>query len=311
MLRQAQKRQEAASHAHLSSSHSGRLSQTAQLDKTSTHNNQSNQSTQRGPPGQSAGTDPRLTSNQPSSAPPINSDDLTLILQYPPTSTSTSSTIQSALTSRYGPITHFIVKEPPLSTAGTSETEGLEGKKKKAKGKKVVVEFEKGNWGGCWACWNDHDTSSLGWGGGKGRGLEDGVKAKWAKGQEPEWVNWATNQQRHQSRQSPSTHLTNGNNHDPHDPHDIHDPSNSHSSNTPLESAPSFDSAPDFGPSTSVSTTMADLLTSHETAKHDERMRKRQQEEFESMTLLKMRQAERQRLEEEIRKREEGEDVVV
>jgi DnaJ family protein C protein 17 len=50
---------------------------------------------------------------------------------------------------------------------------------------------------------------------------------------------------------------------------------------------------------------MADLLASHSRSKRDEVERKKQADEFESMTLLKMRQMERERLEAQIRAEED------
>jgi DnaJ family protein C protein 17 len=51
---------------------------------------------------------------------------------------------------------------------------------------------------------------------------------------------------------------------------------------------------------------MSDLLASHNQNRTDERDRKRKEEEFESMTIFRMRQVERERLAEQIRREEDG-----
>jgi DnaJ family protein C protein 17 len=225
------------------------------------------------------------------------------------------------------------LKDPPEKAAAAAAAAGAEGKtkKKKDKGKKAIVEFAKGNWGGCWACWRDHSEESTT----EARGLEEGVKVKWAAGKIPDWVEWAEGQRRRtpsdgperererqrESRPDPAT--TRG--------RDINDqPSTNGLKNgtrtngaganggvgvgigvglpggwggatggfTASTPTPSFGSAPDFG-----GTTMADLLAQHASGKEA----KRKEEEYESMTLLRMRQMERERIEEQIRRQEEEE----
>ncbi|WWD07490.1 hypothetical protein V865_005591 [Kwoniella europaea PYCC6329] len=224
------------------------------------------------PPVQPPQSKSELNSNN-QNQPDITSTDLTLILTFAPTSTSSSPSsstqLQNTLELKYGPIAHLILTDPPAN--------------KKKKGKKAVVEFQKGNWGGCWACWKDHSNT-------KGLGVEDGVKVKWVKGEIPQWVEWAERQNQRNNRNIPET---NGNN--------------------PVSSAPgvdgatttfSFDSAPDISNGSTGGFTMADLLSAH--AKNKEQ--KLKDDQFESMTLLRMRQLERERLEAKIREEEEADD---
>ena len=216
--------------------------------------------------------------------PPITSEELTLILNFPSTSTSStsntassssssSSTLQSTLQNRYGPINFVHLRDPPLSESGTN--------KKRKKGRKAIVEFKNGNWGGCWACWRDHDDESVK----EQRGtkpIEEGVKAKWLKGQIPDWIEWANRQR--------NGHHRHGSGHDT-------------ISDIKLDQthpSPSFGSAPDFG-----QMTMADLLAQNHRTKETIGQVRQKDEEFESMTLLRMRQMERDRLAEQIRREEE------
>ena len=202
---------------------------------------------------------PRPTSNGHTPQPTITSDELTLILTFP---SSPSGTLQSTLESRYGPISHLVLKDPPPNP-----------NKKKGKAK-AVVEFAPGNWGGCWACWRDHLDGS--------RGIE-GAKVRWLKGETPSWVEWA-------SSRSNSVNENGA----------LHSRPTLNGDGPPATSAPTFDSAPDLGGST-----MADLLASHGAGREAEKARKAQEDEYESMTLLRMRQSERERLAEQIRREEE------
>lgn len=238
--------------------------------------------------GHSNGSHPHATNGQTSATrigsgsderPHINPLDLRLILQFPPTSTasSSSSTVQSTLQNRYGPIAHVVVTDPPQPEPG---------KKKKKKGRKALVEFGPGNWGGCWACWRDHDDE-----GRAGGRVEEGVRAKWAGGRVPDWVDWAARQSHgHDGQpnghdpQSASNGNGNGNGHEP--------------------SAPTFGSAPDFG-----GTIMADLVAQHARQKESKIEARKKENEYESMTLLRMRQMERDRLAEQIRREEEEEGM--
>ncbi|WVR04772.1 hypothetical protein IAU60_001784 [Kwoniella sp. DSM 27419] len=214
--------------------------------------------------------------------PEITPADLTLIISLPPHSPIVDASIQSDLERRYGPISHVIYSDPPK----------VEGKKKKSK--KVVVEFAKGNWGGCWACWKDHELA---------KGLNGG-KVRWAAGQVPEWVAWA--EQQKESGATVSSGGTNGHSSNATSQAQSNMDGPTFSFNTgqsadmpSSDSAPSFASAPDFG-----GTTMADLLASHAKGQADAKAQKRKNDDFESMTLLRMRQMERERLEEQIRREE-------
>ena len=198
-----------------------------------------------------------------SKQPPITPIDLTLTLQLPASASSDSTALQSELSSRYGPISHVHLRAAPA--------EEKPGKKKK--GPKGIVEFAAGNWGGCWACWKDHSRDATG-DEARHEGVA-GMKAKWALGRTPDWVEWAdkTGQQPNTSKQNGSSHVPDS-----------------------RPSMPSFESAPDFG-----GTSMAELLSRHQQEKADRARR----EQDESMTLLRMRQMERQKLEEQIRREEE------
>ncbi|WVN87282.1 uncharacterized protein L203_102460 [Cryptococcus depauperatus CBS 7841] len=121
--------------------------------------------------------DPKSHQIGEQSRPNIGSEDLTLILTLPSTSTHTSSSFQVLLSKSYGPISHLILP----SSSDQPALPAIGGKKKKAKGRKAVVEFAKENWGGCYACWRDYEDR---------KGLE-GVKVKWGKGEIPAWVQWA------------------------------------------------------------------------------------------------------------------------
>lgn len=222
--------------------------------------------------------------------PPITPLDLTLVLQFPSNSAlaSTSASLQAVLAAKYGSISHLILKEP----APPAEAAQSKKKKGKDKGKKAVVEFERGNWGGCWACWKDHQDVNA-----QERSVDVGVKAKWAKGEEPGWVSWANSQ-------------TNGVSHTPRpigNPPSVNGRTNGHvdfgTSRQENATGPSFGSAPDLGGGTS----MANLLAQHGKKRQQEQDEKQSRQDFESMTLLRMRQLERERLEEQIRREEEDE----
>jgi len=209
------------------------------------------------------------------SQPPITPIDLTLILQFPSTST-LSDGLQDRLTSSYGPINHVYIKDPP----------DVEGKKKK-KGKKAIVEFREGNWGGCWACWRDVEGGKEGW---------EGVKVKWAAGSTPDWVAWSETHRPPPRSQpfAPAPELRDTDTRQP-------TKTTTNTNTNPDAPLPTFSSAPNFG-----STTMSDLLASHTQSRTDQVNKKKREDEFESMTLLKMRQMERERLIEEIRREEEA-----
>lgn len=228
--------------------------------------------------------------------PSITPLDLTLILQFPPASNPEQKTLQHSLSRAYGPIAHVFIKDPVPAAA---EPGGEKKKKPKPKGRRAIVEFQEGNWGGCWSCWRDVDVGDQQ---GRVEGLE-GVKVKWAAGKTPDWVDWATPQ-----AQGPDQAAARGRGPEA----QAHPTGGVRAEVDPLAGAsagtrttlPSFDSAPDFAKST-----MADLLASHNRSRDDEVSKKRKEQEFESMTLLKMRQMERDRLAEQIRREEEEEGV--
>jgi DnaJ family protein C protein 17 len=237
-----------------------------------------------------------------SKMPNITPADLSLILTIP--SVASTSNLEQRIISIYGPLAHFILKPP-------AEPKDLG--KKKGKAWKAIVEFEKGNWGGCWACWKDHQKDSPAALGGIAPGLGDGVRARWVGGEEPAWVAWASQGGMGSTAPRPSsngsgstaregaTRRTTG----PDIPFSataLPDPFANLGANAAPVAAPSFGSAPDFG-----STTMADLLASHASSKAEKEDQKRKAEEFESMTLFQMRQRERERLAAQIRA-EEGDE---
>lgn len=226
-------------------------------------------------------TKPKSTATNHDPQPPISAADLTLILNIPSTSfiASSSTSLQSTLSNRYGSINHVLLTDPPIDVAGT---------KKKKKGRKAVVEFHEGNWGGCWACWKDHSDVD-----GGVVSDSEGIKAKWGNGSKPEWVEWAARKSRL---------LSNG--HAPQEDQHKHHRSNGNgvTYGREEEGVGGFASAPDFG-----GTTMADLLHRHQEGKE----KKKKEDEFESMTLLRMRQMERERLAEEIRRQEDAEEEIV
>lgn len=117
--------------------------------------------------------------------------------------------------------------------------------------------------------------------------MEEGVKVKWALRRVPDWVDWAMRQGNGDDQQA----MMNG-----------HDGSPNGPGAKETLPAPSFGSAPDFG-----GTTMGDLLAQHSREKESKSQAKQRNDEFESMTLLRMRQMERDRLAEQIRREEEEE----
>lgn len=215
--------------------------------------------------------------------PPFDPLDLVLIITLAPgTALGDSDALRSALEARYGAIATVKVNPPPAAKAG-----------KKAKGPRAVVEFATGNWGGCWACLHDHS------GGDGAVPLEKGAKAKWAA-DKPAWLTWAetygsTAERRAASSSKPLS--TNGSS-----------AALSASSTPPaFGSAAAFSSAPDFG-----STDPAAAMRAHTSARAAEASRESEdtalRSAYESATLLRMRQRERERLAEQIRLEEDGEE---
>lgn len=178
----------------------------------------------------------------------ITAEDLTLVLTLPASSTITSSDLQIRLTASYGPIAHLILPPVPLSQQAT---ESKDGKKKKPKSRKAIVEFASGNWGGCYACWMDHEA---------GRGME-GVKVKFGSGEVPGWVAWAETQQlgRRSSPASGGDQQSNSANGHPPPKMSFTLPT---TTSTPA-SPPSSTSAPNFPAANDGEISMADLLAKH------------------------------------------------
>lgn len=260
-------------------------------------------------PGASTSTYSNGSTSRPNGAPDISSVDLTLVLIIP--STIPLDNLESRITTNYGPLAHYILRDAPTADVA----EGV--KKKKVKSRRAVVEFAKGNWGGCWACWKDHQqhtsSSQLIKDAGREGPLGVGVKAKWAGGEEPAWVAWAARQIDHGARNG--TNGSNGTNETRSNGSSEANGSSQSvreaytqtregfSQGVPGFEGPtstSFDSAPDFG-----STSMADLLASHAKSQNNKQEKKKQDDEYESMTLLRMRQMERERLEAQIRAEED------
>lgn len=178
----------------------------------------------------------------------ITAEDLTLVLTLPASSTITSSDLQIRLTTSYGPIAHLILPPVPLSQQAT---ESKDGKKKKPKRRKAIVEFASGNWGGCYACWMDHEA---------GRGME-GVKVKFGSGEVPGWVAWAETQQlgRRSSPASGGDQQSNSANGHPPPKMSFTLPT---TTSTPA-SPPSSTSAPNFPAANDGEISMVDLLAKH------------------------------------------------
>lgn len=242
-----------------------------------------------------------------SKQPPIAPVDLTLIIQFPPSSSTpiveSEDNIQESLSAKYGPISDILIKSPPQEGVG----EGSTKKKSKKKGRKVIVEFKEGNWGGCWSCWKDIENGNFRGIQGQEEGEGEGVKVKWAGGEVPKWVEWATNQPHPRRTPHPNP---NPNSNSQASTLRIPSPTSNPSFNpgTNPVGAPSFGftsgsgsgSIPDF-----TTSTMSDLLSSHTKSRDEALSRKKQEQDFESMTLLRMRQMERERLAEQIRREEE------
>jgi DnaJ family protein C protein 17 len=153
--------------------------------------------------------------------------------------------------------------------------------KKKSKGgdlkeqASAMVVFGKDNLGGCWALWEDCRTGR--------RGVE-GWRAKWAEGGvEPEWVARLGRGQQQATLSQPAAA-----------------PASSPSSAVPTAPAPAFSFDPSVPPPPSAESTIPSppMFSAPGPSEAD----------YESATLLRMRQAERERLEREIREADEMED---
>lgn len=138
----------------------------------------------------------------------------------------------------------------------------------------AMIIFTRTNLGGCWALWEDCRAGRAGW---------EGVKAKWAnKGVEPEWV--ARLGKGGDGSGAASTAGQNG-------------AASSTPPPPPTEGGvPSFS----FDPTAAMGTPASTTTTAPPQAA---------EEDYENSTLLRMRQAERERLEREIREADEMEEA--
>lgn len=217
--------------------------------------------------------------------------DFTLSLQFPifPTPDGTalppylesSSALQSRLSSLYGSIEHVLLQ--PQAGPSTSSAEGKEKKKsKKPKGAKAVVEFKKTNKDGCWACWRDHNAED----GKKARPLLEGLKVKFAGTAEGEVPAWVRKLELQAGNAAPMDAAP--------------QPQSSRISSSFASSFPA-PAATGFLPST--------FPTPESRSKREkEEKEKREAQAFESDILFRMRQAERERLEREIRMQEDADE---
>ncbi|WVQ98231.1 hypothetical protein IAU59_005354 [Kwoniella sp. CBS 9459] len=302
LLEEAQRKAMAAAAAAASSSQ--RLQNGSSSSYPAANGNAAASSSSTGNGAASGSRSSQQKQHQRQQQPEITSVDLTLVITLPPTSTiSSNEDLSKEVTSRYGPIAQCVFTDPPK----------VEGKKKKAK--KGIVEFAESNWGGCWACWKDIESAN-----GKGVG-GDGGKVRWAKGELPAWIEWAERQRQDGGHgavssgngQGPTINTqTNGSRSAAPSGFTLPTRSADPSSSTPtfsFDSAPSFETAPDLGTANGNGNgiSMASLLANHNAKRSEVDERRRKAQEFESMTLLRMRQLEREKLEEQIRA-DEGDD---
>lgn len=204
---------------------------------------------------------------------------LRLSLPLPQSAAIISSTdsLLAYLLPTYGHISDCVILPPKAAKKKSSK--GGAGDVFKEQASAMMV-FGKDNLGGCWALWEDCRV---------GRGRVKGWKAKWAEGGvEPEWVArlGGTLQQPAPSPSSQPSSSTSKIS------------SNSASSTSEASSAPTFSFDPSAPPPTSTSFPPPPKFSAPGPSEAD----------YESATLLRMRQAERERLEREIREADEMED---
>jgi len=212
-----------------------------------------------------------------SSSKEVGAADRTLRLSLPlpefASVTTSSATLEAHLRPTYGQIAHSLLRAPTTSTKSV----------KKGKAKEVVsavLEFTPDNLAGCWALVEDCRLA-------RGLNSKGGVKAKWAAGEEPEWVARLGSQSTSTAAPPPPPPATgsaapSG----PSAPRPPPAPSNTAPSAPSFSFDPAAASLPSFGSAPS-STSTAD---------------------YENATLLRMRQAERERIEREIREADELEE---
>jgi DnaJ family protein C protein 17 len=210
--------------------------------------------------------------------------DYTLLLQFPPFPLiedatlpdflTGSETFQTKISTLYGSLENVVFSPQ----AGPSSVKPK--KPKKVKGAKAIVEFKKSNRDGCWACWKDHQDG----GPGPGRLGVQGVKVGFAGRGEGEVPSWFTRLEGTTSTRSTSARTTCI-------PGDL--------GRVPT----SFPTAATSFPSCS----RADPNQDKE--KKGEEGKRKEGEDFESGILFRMRRMERERMEAEIRREEEEEEV--
>lgn len=231
--------------------------------------------------------------------PPIDASDLTLTLQFPsipdptlvPPYLASLPALEDKIRTLYGPTSFVVLKSPP-----STETTAGNGSSSKRKGHRAIIEFAPSNWSGCWACWKDHARkSSEG-----GRPLLPGTKVKWASsggttaGGEPAWVAWAeetqsqAHAQRDAAKQAASAEVPSAT---------IPQSRNGPGGQQPFAS--SFPSSFPAPPSTKQNPQAASAFSSSSSSSSGD---------YEAQTMFRMRQMERQRLEDEIRRQEAEEE---
>lgn len=205
---------------------------------------------------------------------PVGEMDRTLRLSFPlpefASLTTSPAALEAHLALSYGKILHSLLRTPTPSAKAS----------KKGKAKEVVsavLEFAPDNLSGCWALYEDCRL-------GQGLNSKGGVKAKWAGGAEPEWVARLGSQVNSQLPPPSTTTSASG-------PAAPTPPPISQSA-PPISSAtaPSFSFDPLAAPAPSFNGPSSTA-------------------DYENATLLRMRQAERERLEREIRESEMDDDA--
>jgi DnaJ family protein C protein 17 len=219
----------------------------------------------------------------------ITSLDLTLMMQFPTggdlSIAESVESLRAALSSRYGPLENIDLL--PQAGSSSKPDEAKSKKQKKPKGPRWAVEFKQSNLDGCWACWKDHleaETNGT-------RPLVTGLKVKFAGRKDGEAPDWVTN-----LPDKPSQGDVEGLN-----KHAIETKTPSTSSRISNAFAASFASTFPSIPSS--------FPTPEDQRKRREAERERKAvDDFESGVLFRMRQQERNKLEEEIL-RKEAEEV--
>lgn len=206
-----------------------------------------------------------------STRPAMTPAELTLTLQFPAESTGIDFLASSATLEP-----RLTARYGPVNFIILKDPPAAEaGKRKKPRGAKAIVEFKESNWQGCWACWRDHVAKPA-------RPLVEGTKVKWATpdGAIPPWIAWAETHRPSQSNIPPPP---------------------------PPPTAPKISSA--FASSFASSFPTPDERRQRDAQSAKADAARTAAEEYESATLFKMRQMERERLEAEIRRQEEEEET--